>query len=219
MMMMLMMLIVVLLAITPPTTALCSQSSLRIPQFGAFDRVGNSFPYHHHHHQQQHQSFSSSILSLLPLSTSKRQLHVLRLDLNDDRNNKEDDIEANVSITNLAESDKLILGIASTAAGLITLYSEYVLKSTGCGLPAGPFGLIGAAEGLSYLGVVATGALSLYEKLKTGTGLPSGPRGILGLGEGLSITAIIVGLIVLVFQVVNYGYIPNAVPMEGAMCK
>jgi len=213
------MLIVVLLAITPPTTALCSQSSLRIPQFGAFDRVGNSFPYHHHRHQQQHQSFSSSILSLLPLSTSKRQLHVLRLDLNDDRNNKEDDIEANVSITNLAESDKLILGIASTAAGLITLYSEYVLKSTGCGLPAGPFGLIGAAEGLSYLGVVATGALSLYEKLKTGTGLPSGPRGILGLGEGLSITAIIVGLIVLVFQVVNYGYIPNVVPMEGAMCK
>lgn len=42
-----------------------------------------------------------------------------------------------------------------------------MLKSTGCGLPAGPFGLIGAAEGLSYLGVVATGALSLYEKLKT----------------------------------------------------
>ena len=31
------------------------------------------------------------------------------------------------------------------------LYSEYVLKTTGCGLPAGPGGALGALEGISYL--------------------------------------------------------------------
>ena len=67
----------------------------------------------------------------------------------------------------LADSDQLLLGVASTTAGFITLYSEYVLKSTGCGLPAGPFGLVGAAEGVSYLGIVGVGAFSLYQKIKT----------------------------------------------------
>ena len=52
-----------------------------------------------------------------------------------------------------------------------------------------------------------------------GSGLPAGPAGLLGAAEGLSFLAIAVGLVVLVLQVTNYGYIPNAVPMEGAMCS
>ena len=45
---------------------------------------------------------------------------------------------------------------ATTAASILGLVSQpifwwslYTLKTTGCGLPAGPFGLIGAAEGIS----------------------------------------------------------------------
>jgi hypothetical protein len=118
-----------------------------------------------------------------------------------------------------SESDQAALGGAGTAAALVVLWSEFTLKTTGCGLPAGPLGLLGAAEGISYLGIVALAGLSLYSKLRTGGGLPAGPGGILGAAEGLSFLAIAAGLVVLGFQIADYGYIPNAVPMEGGMCS
>lgn len=47
------------------------------------------------------------------------------------------------------------VGIATAAAGLIfnplVIWSEYTLKTTGAGLPPGPGGLVGAAEGVGYL--------------------------------------------------------------------
>ena len=52
-----------------------------------------------------------------------------------------------------------------------------------------------------------------------GKGLPAGPGGILGAAEGLSYLALLAGLLVLFAQVTNYGYIPNAVPVEGGMCS
>lgn len=45
--------------------------------------------------------------------------------------------------------------LAAAAAGLVAnpicLWSEYTLKTTGSGLPPGPGGALGAAEGVSYL--------------------------------------------------------------------
>ena len=67
----------------------------------------------------------------------------------------------------LSESDQTLLGTVGTAASLVTLYSEFVLKTTGCGLPAGPFGLFGLMEGLSYLGVTGIAAYSVVTKVKT----------------------------------------------------
>jgi len=119
----------------------------------------------------------------------------------------------------LSDTEQLVLGTIGTKMGMIVLVSEYVLKTNGCGLPAGPFGLIGAAEGISYLGVTAIAAFSLYTKVRTGSGLPAGPKGLLGLAEGLSFLAITVGIGVLGFQLIDYGYIPNFVPMEGGMCQ
>ena len=123
------------------------------------------------------------------------------------------------TILPLSESDQTIVGAVGTAAALVVFFSGYVLKTTGCGLPAGPAGLFGLAEGLSYLTVTALAALSVANKVKTGSGLPAEPGGILGAAEGLSFLAIAVGLVVLALQVTNYGYIPNAVPMEGGMCS
>jgi hypothetical protein len=143
-----------------------------------------------------------------PMAQSSRTFYILNAQ-------GEDDTE----ITSMSESDQSLLGVTGTVAGLVTLYSESVLKTTGCGLPAGPFGLVGAIEGVSYLGIVGIAAYSLYTKIKTGSGLPAGPSGLLGAAEGLSYLSIVAGLVVLVFQVLNYGYIPNAVPMEGAMCS
>ncbi len=107
-----------------------------------------------------------------------------------------------------------ILGIV---ASLVVLYSEYTLKTTGCGLPAGPFGIVGAVEGLSYLGVVgicANAASKYFSDDETNS--DTGARSI---ATTLGLSAALVGLAVLGFQVVDYGYIPNAVPMEGGMCK
>lgn len=119
----------------------------------------------------------------------------------------------------LGDNDQVVLGSIGTLAALIVLYSEFTLKTTGCGLPAGPAGLVGAAEGISYLVVVALCGYSLKSKFQTGAGLPAGPGGLLGAAEGLSFLAIVAGIGVLGFQIMDYGYIPNAVPMEGGMCN
>lgn len=130
---------------------------------------------------------------------------------------KNDDDDSFAS--NLSDSDQAVIGVAGTLASLVVFNSEFVLSKTGCGLPAGPFGVIGLIEGLSYLSVLGLVLFSSVKKFKTGSGLPAGPFGLLGAAEGLSFLAIAVGLIVLFLQVTNYGYIPNAVPMEGGMCN
>lgn len=118
-----------------------------------------------------------------------------------------------------SEGELAAYGALGTAASLVVLFSEFTLKTTGCGLPAGPFGAVGAIEGVSYLAIVGILGASLTKKVKTGTGLPAGPGGLLGLGEGLAYLAAVAGIVVLGFQFADYGYLPNAVPMEGGMCS
>ena len=79
-------------------------------------------------------------------------------------------------------------------------------------------GAVGAIEGVSYLAVIGIAGASLATKAKTGSGLKAGPGGLLGLAEGLAFTAIAVGLVVLGFQLADYGYLPNAIPVEGGRC-
>ena len=101
-----------------------------------------------------------------------------------------------------SESDEELAayGAGGVFASAVVLYSEFTLKTTGCGLPAGPFGAVGAVEGISYLAVIGIAGASLATKAKTGSGLKAGPGGLLGLAEGLAFTAIVVGLVVLAFQ-------------------
>ena len=108
-----------------------------------------------------------------------------------------------------------ILGLVSQP---VMWWSLWTLKTTGCGLPAGPFGLIGAAEGISYLVVIGFVAAALLSKVTSGKGLPAGPGGLLGAAEGLSFLTALAGLAVLGFQLTDYGYVPEAVPIEGGVC-
>ena len=112
--------------------------------------------------------------------------------------------------------------LAAAVLGLVSQpvmwWSLYTLKTTGCGLPAGPFGLIGAAEGISYLVVIGFVAAALLSKVTSGKGLPAGPAGLLGAAEGLSFLTAFAGLVVLGFQLTDYGYLPEAVPIEGGIC-
>eukprot|EP00890_Picochlorum_soloecismus_P006760 jgi/Picsp_1/909/NSC_04394-R1_protein len=85
--------------------------------------------------------------------------------------------------------------VAIAAAGLalspIAFWSEYTLATTGAGLPPGPAGLLGAAEGISYLAFLGICAWSITVKVQTGSGLPAGPGGIVGAAEGVSYLALL----------------------------
>lgn len=110
-------------------------------------------------------------------------------------------------------------GVLGTFASLVCFVSEFTLKTTGCGLPAGPFGLYGAVEGVSYLAIVGIIGASVFTKVKTGRGLPNGPFGLLGLAEGLAYLAALAGLVVAGLTVADFGELPNAVPIEGGRCS
>ena len=74
-------------------------------------------------------------------------------------------------------TDAGTLGTAVTVAGAVfnpvVLYSEWVLKTTGSGLPPGPGGLYGAAEGIGYLVVVGIVGWSIATKVTSFNGLKS----------------------------------------------
>ncbi|KAJ8602572.1 hypothetical protein CTAYLR_008767 [Chrysophaeum taylorii] len=118
-----------------------------------------------------------------------------------------------------SETEVATYGALGTVASGIVFWSEFTLKTTGCGLPAGPGGALGALEGISYLVIVGIIGASATTKLRTGSGLPAGPYGLLGAAEGLAYLAALVGVVVLISQVAEYGYIPNAVPVEGGVCS
>lgn len=108
--------------------------------------------------------------------------------------------------------------IAAVVAGLVSNpiigVSLYTLKTTGCGLPPGPGGSLGAAEGVSYLVVAGIVAWSVYTKVRTGSGLPNGPYGLLGAVEGLSYLTVLAIVVVFGLQFVERGYIPGPLPAD-----
>ncbi|GBG00019.1 hypothetical protein Rsub_12749 [Raphidocelis subcapitata] len=104
-------------------------------------------------------------------------------------------------------------GVAAIAAGLpanaIMLWSEYTLFATGAGLPPGPGGLLGAAEGISYLVVLGLIGWSVVTKVTTGSGLPAGPSGLLGAVEGVSYLSLLGGIVVFGLQIAKSGGLPG----------
>eukprot|EP00966_Prymnesium_polylepis_P080532 1866067-Prymnesium_polylepis.1 len=106
---------------------------------------------------------------------------------------------------------------AAAAAGLVAnpvmWASLYSVATSGGGLPAGPFGIIGLTEGISYLVVVGFVGAALYKKATTGSGLPAGPAGLLGAAEGLSFLSVLAGLAVLALVATQKDCVPNALPL------
>ncbi|GLT80001.1 hypothetical protein SLA2020_514640 [Shorea laevis] len=131
-------------------------------------------------------------------------------------------LQTPVKVTSMAkessESGNGIVEKAAIGGGLISTpviaWSLYTLKTTGCGLPPGPGGSIGALEGVSYLAVVGIVAWSLYTKAKSGSGLPNGPFGLLGAVEGLSYLSLVAILVVFGLQFFEQGSIPGPLPSD-----
>ncbi|KAH7566428.1 hypothetical protein ACOSP7_022901 [Xanthoceras sorbifolium] len=126
-----------------------------------------------------------------------------------------------LKVSSMAKESSTGNGLAdkiAIAGGLISTpvigWSLYTLKTTGCGLPPGPGGSIGALEGVSYLAVVGIVAWSLYTKIKTGSGLPNGPFGLLGAVEGLSYLSLLAILVVFGLQFFEQGSIPGPLPTD-----
>ncbi|KAK3224092.1 hypothetical protein Dsin_011117 [Dipteronia sinensis] len=111
----------------------------------------------------------------------------------------------------LAEKLAIAGGLISTP---VIGWSLYTLKTTGCGLPPGPGGSIGALEGVSYLVTVGIVGWSLYTKTKTGSGLPNGPFGLLGAVEGLSYLSLLAIIVVFGLQFFQQGSIPGPLPSD-----
>eukprot|EP01038_Epipyxis_sp_PR26KG_P005832 gene5832-8046_t len=119
--------------------------------------------------------------------------------------------------TPISETDNKFyasVGAAGVLSNVICAYSLYVLRTTSCGLPPGPFGILGAAEGISYLVVSGTFVWSIYTKIKTGSGLPAGPSGLLGASEGLSFLVVLAGLVIGVLNFTDYGFLPGFLPND-----
>lgn len=162
---------------------------------------------------------ASKMLLFSPISTPKIHTNHLSHPL---RKPKSHHVRLKLKITGMAkegsDSNTSPTEIAAIAGGLISTpvigWSLYTLKTTGCGLPPGPGGSIGALEGVSYLVVVGIVAWSLYTKNKTGSGLPNGPFGLLGGVEGLSYLALVAIVVVFGLQYFQQGYIPGPLPAD-----
>ncbi len=98
-----------------------------------------------------------------------------------------------------------ILGSVGAIAQPVVWVSLYFVATTGAGLPAGPFGLLGAVEGLAYLSVVGLVTRRIFVSGKT--------RGILGTAENLSLLTLGASFLVLASLIVKQGCIPNAKPL------
>lgn len=103
-------------------------------------------------------------------------------------------------------------GVGGSVAAPVVIWSAYTLAVSGCGLPPGPAGLLGAAEGVSYLSVVALVGWSAFTKVKTGSGLPPGPAGLLGAAEGFSYLALLAAIGAFGYQLATRQFIPGALP-------
>mmetsp|Transcript_17757 Transcript_17757/g.16030 ORF Transcript_17757/g.16030 Transcript_17757/m.16030 type:complete len:114 (-) Transcript_17757:325-666(-) len=106
-------------------------------------------------------------------------------------------------------NSSVIIGTAGVLSNIVVDYSLYVLKTTGSGLPAGPFGIEGALEGISYLAIIGIVGWSALTKAKTGSGLPAGKFGLVGAAEGLSYLSILAGIVVAGLNLSEFGYISN----------
>lgn len=116
---------------------------------------------------------------------------------------------------NSSEEEPSELSDVTLTAGVIAQpivwVSLYYVATTGAGLPSGPFGLIGAAEGISYLIIVAFLSNALYRNIWSKRHEYHGTS--LDLVECLSYMTVIAGLLILANLVLKQGCVPNAQPI------
>ncbi|KAL1493501.1 hypothetical protein AB1Y20_017206 [Prymnesium parvum] len=97
---------------------------------------------------------------------------------------------------------------ALAVANPVVWLSLCSLSATGGGLPAGPYGLLGALEGVSYVLVVGSVGAALLRNRSDGNAAPP-----LGLAEKLSFLSVLAAVVVLAGLLREQGCVPNALPL------
>ena len=118
----------------------------------------------------------------------------------DDGGDDEDPFRRNVSVS------------VGMIAQPIVWVSLYFVASTGAGLPSGPFGLIGALEGISYLVIVAVVSKDIYRNI-VGKRVENQQARPFDSVVWLSYVSVFAGLVVLANLVLKQGCVPNAKPI------
>jgi hypothetical protein len=106
-----------------------------------------------------------------------------------------------------------IIGVAGLVAQPFVWVSLYFVATTGAGLPAGPFGLLGGLEGLAYLAVVGLVAASIGRSITGGSSSTGKNPLLLGMSERISWFTLVAALLTLLSLVVDQGCVPNAKPI------
>ncbi|KAL7450158.1 hypothetical protein ACHAWC_002129, partial [Mediolabrus comicus] len=94
-----------------------------------------------------------------------------------------------------------LLGSAGVISQPVVWISLYFVATTGGGLPEGPYGILGAVEGLAYLSVVGLVFRRIINSKKS--------SGLLEIAENLSIITLGASLLVLASLISKQGCIPN----------
>ena len=107
-----------------------------------------------------------------------------------------------------------LAGVAGLISQPIVWSSLYLVRTTGGGYPAGPFGLVGLLEGISYLVVVTLAATYTWKNVVTGGRFYKEdiPRSV-DVAERMSVITFVIALLVLLSLVVDQGCVPNAKPI------
>lgn len=96
-----------------------------------------------------------------------------------------------------------LTGIAFQPLVWLSLLS---VVTTGSGLPAGPFGIIGGLEGIAYLVVVGLAGSLLWKRLVS-------KNNEIIQSEKISLITVGLGLLALLSLVADQGCVPNAKPL------
>lgn len=87
------------------------------------------------------------------------------------------------------------------------------MRTTGGGYPAGPFGLLGLLEGMSYLIVVGFAAAFAWKNLIVDSSDKKDVVSAEDWAERASVISLVLALVVLLSLVVDRGCVPNAKPL------
>ncbi len=119
-------------------------------------------------------------------------------------------------ISNSSVAKQMAVGFGITAQPVVWI-SLYSVATTGAGLPAGPFGLVGAIEGLSYLAVLGWAVTSYLPPAKRGDEVLEEEQDDgtwqQSLVPKLSRLTIVVAVATLLGLVADRGCVPNAKPI------
>ena len=140
------------------------------------------------------------ILHYSPSPSSPSSSHVIFMS-----NNENDDNDNDNKLNEIA-------GISAIACQPVVWISLYYVANTGAGLPAGPFGIIGAVEGISYLVVLAFATKKLFFSNSSQDDDTNSPQ-VVAAAEILSLATLILSLLILANLVTAQGCVPNAKPI------